>query len=982
MRLILLGLVVCLHLGLTVADLPECAKESITYAYTECDKDNGRWRVAVPRDNGCTIHNPPAPIRGKDCNFSCAKGHYLDLDTQECRICPVGTYSLGSGIRFNIWNNVPEGFLLSSNPVSFAEYGYHSRSGNCSGSVWKAQKEYISSNDDDCSSSLSYSVEVRDKGTVTFKYQYVDEDIIFHFYIQNSECQTLQGHGMNVFLNTTGTSWGAYKTKLNTGTNVLYWKTTGILLSNKDKVSPVLIKDIEITGVSYTTHCHKCREGYYSDAEGSQWCRSCPENTKSDLGANKCEPCDPKTQYAPSNSAECKARPPCTEKDYFETHSPCNENKTTKVMYEWVDSSMCNRDSPQSIELPESGVTKECSPCNPGFSLADRGHCVACEKEMYSNGKEDCMQCPASTAPVYGYNYLWWDELPSNMNVSCLTIHSDECVGKNGWYPGAGYLETSPGQVPNAFLLLILHVHGFRAPVVLPDRQKEYGTVTFAFEMMCKGNCVMYFMQEMHGKGTHVINSWHGYTLKKTFSYSITENITATFTWAFQKTSSQYDYDLVKDDKARVYLINVTNEKTAPATHCRSCVTGINENGCIPCPAGYFIESDTKKCKQCPPGTYISSENIHQTECQKCEAGTKSNSDHTACFNDCSFTSELDGRVHDFSFFSTPQVSFTPPSFTNSGRKYVHYYNISLCGNNGLGSAHCIDNVTMSFDNTGPSKKITSMVCRSTKLSNVGAGGEEVIVFSQPQDISSRLAKIYQVDMNATEDNPLIPTMKNQMFGDVIYEFKTEATPECLDGASTFVHLRCDPALDEGEIKTEMPTLCPDATCDGCNFNFLWRSLEACPLCTEDDYYSVESGCVDGYVTKKYIWKSYPKSCVKGVKLPSYTKSPCTDLRLYIEIAILAGTVLLVLLCTVMCCLWKKSKKLEYKYQKLVMSSGKNGGELPAADSCAISDSESDDGLEQSDEVVFQKKRARILGKNKTNNYESVSLKPMQHNVV
>ena len=58
------------------------------------------------------------------------------------------------------------------------------------------------------------------------------------------------------------------------------------------------------------------------------------------------------------------------------------------------------------------------------------------------------------------------------------------------------------------------------------------------------------------------------------------------------------------------------------------------------------------------------------------------------------------------------------------------------------------------------------------------------------------------------------------------------------------------------------------------------------------------------------------------------------------------------------------ANRLEYKYHRLVVSGfgDKNGEQLPAADSCALSDSESDfDG--ESDEVIFQKKKSRLFGK-------------------
>lgn len=964
-------------------ELPECAEDLITYSYTECDSENGRWRVAVPRTNECKLSNPPAPIRGKDCTFSCGKGEYLDLDTQSCKRCPPGTYSLGSGKRFNSWDKLEDGFMLSSSSVSFAEYGYYSKVNNCSSSTWKLHKDYISSNDDDCTSSLSYSVDVKSKGSVMFTYQYADRDVIFHFYVQNGECQTLHGGGRNVFLNTTGTDWRTYTTKLDVGTNVLYWKTTGILLNNRKKVSPVLIKDIEITGISYTTQCHKCLEGYYSDKEASSWCSACPENTFSSLGAKECTECDITQYYAPPTSPSCLKKPPCTEKDYFETHTPCDDKKKTKVMYKWMSPKICSEKDPASVSLPESGVDKDCLPCNPGFyPKKDSGKCLPCSESMYSDGKQECKQCPASTAPDYGFRYVSWDELPASMNVSCLSAKLGGCVNKQGWHPSGSMIESSPGQLSTVYLVLMMHVKGFRAVKKRSDGSQEFGVLTFAFELSCTRDCVLYLMQEVHGVGTSVIHKWHGKQAKQTFSHDISTNSTMVFSWAFQKTSSTIETDqiVVASDKAQIYLVNITNVIDSPADKCTPCVGGLNKDGCVSCPIGHFFDKPTKKCELCPIGTYISSESSDE-KCRDCPVGTTNNSDSTACQSDCEFS--IEKRKYDFTALSNPQAAFTPPSFTSSGRKYIHSFNFSLCGNDGYGNADCIDNASLAssnFPNMESTNRLTGMVCRSTKLSSPGHDSQQVFVFSQPQIISSHIKKIYQLDKNATtEESLFFPSNDKQELDDIVYVFfSTEHNGECPDGMTTTVHLRCDPTKEGNVI--EMPAKYPDGTGDGCNFHFLWRSVEACPLCIEEDYNAIRGSCEDGIITTRYIWKMYPKNCKGGVHLPDYTKEGCLDLKLYVEIGVLGGVILLFIMFVTLCCVWKKSKKLEYKYQKLVSSASKNGGELPAAETCAISESESEEG-EPTDDVIFQKKRARILGQNKTNNYESVSLKPMSHNV-
>lgn len=43
--------------------------------------------------------------------FSCKEGEYLDMSTQECQKCAAGTHSLGTGVAFDEWDNLPAGFI-------------------------------------------------------------------------------------------------------------------------------------------------------------------------------------------------------------------------------------------------------------------------------------------------------------------------------------------------------------------------------------------------------------------------------------------------------------------------------------------------------------------------------------------------------------------------------------------------------------------------------------------------------------------------------------------------------------------------------------------------------------------------------------------------------------------------------------------------------------------------------------------------------
>lgn len=105
-----------------------------------------------------------------------------------------------------------------------------------------------------------------------------------------------------------------FQLTLKSGTNILYWRTTGILVGGK-MVKPVLLKNIQIEGklnktitnlrlkilcmcnvllplgVAYTSECFPCRPGWFSPAPGSSSCEPCPSNTFSIKGASSCTLC-------------------------------------------------------------------------------------------------------------------------------------------------------------------------------------------------------------------------------------------------------------------------------------------------------------------------------------------------------------------------------------------------------------------------------------------------------------------------------------------------------------------------------------------------------------------------------------------------------------------------------------------------------------------------------------------------------------------
>lgn len=63
-----------------------------------------------------------------------------------------------------------------------------------------------------------------------------------------------------------------------------------------------------------------------------------------------------------------------------------------------------------------------------------------------------------------------------------------------------------------------------------------------------------------------------------------------------------------------------------------------------------------------------------------------------------------------------------------------------------------------------------------------------------------------------------------------------------------------------------------------CHYDFYWRSLYGCPVCTENDYSFYYTECKDNKRTKVYYWNENPRACHDGVELPPNEEVPtnCT----------------------------------------------------------------------------------------------------------
>lgn len=73
--------------------------------------------------------------------FSCKAGEFLEMSAQQCTQCAAGSYSLGSGVRFDQWDSMPAGFSSLATSLESGSHGDGGPSCNRSASGMRGRAE-------------------------------------------------------------------------------------------------------------------------------------------------------------------------------------------------------------------------------------------------------------------------------------------------------------------------------------------------------------------------------------------------------------------------------------------------------------------------------------------------------------------------------------------------------------------------------------------------------------------------------------------------------------------------------------------------------------------------------------------------------------------------------------------------------------------------------------------------------------------------
>ncbi|XP_035425035.1 endosome/lysosome-associated apoptosis and autophagy regulator 1 isoform X2 [Cygnus atratus] len=236
------------------------------------------------------------------------------MKAQSCKPCAEGTYSLGTGVRFDEWDEVPHGFANVATNLEVDD-SFGDTVENCTASTWVPLGDYIASNTDECTATLMYAVNLKQSGTVSFEYIYPDSSIVFEFFVQNDQCQPTVEESR--WMRTTEKGWEFHSVELSRGNNVLYWRTTAFSVWSKVP-KPVL-----------TQLMFKWAEPKICNEELPQAAQLPPSGVKT-----KCPPCNP--GFFKSNSSACE---PCPYGSYSNgsgcVRCPAGTEPVLGLEYKW-----------------------------------------------------------------------------------------------------------------------------------------------------------------------------------------------------------------------------------------------------------------------------------------------------------------------------------------------------------------------------------------------------------------------------------------------------------------------------------------------------------------------------------------------------------------------------------------------------------------------------------------------------------------------
>ncbi|GMR50717.1 hypothetical protein PMAYCL1PPCAC_20912, partial [Pristionchus mayeri] len=979
-------LLLALFLLVSPAFSRECDANDFVYEYTSCGEHGERWRVAVPKSASLECSGGvPAPQKGINCSFSCGAGNYLDIATQSCRECTAGSYSLGGGIRFDEFTRLPAGFSVenidSSQDILMdsSQTNQETRVNCPAESGWIVRNTELLYIPSPCVSKLSFTANLVRPGYVEYTYRMPTNTrgVSLSAVVKNEQCQSYRDEVRNLLSGLDKShkeesqsgngEWQKKRLELRTGPNVISWTVTNSREASGGGV--IVMSRIDVVGIAFTRSCTPCPAGTYSE-RGAAECKPCHAGFFSTKGSPECGQC-PLSQYSGPKSERCFDRPPCKQTDFYPVTEPC-VNGNTKRTYKKVLPAVCNENAPGAAKQPADEPAHACPACNPGMATNPAGICEFCPPGQWSDGN-GCKKCDSNSQPVYGYQFVQWNSLPPHVETRCEFVADDgltACDIGQSWIPNGDSLVSAPSlQRGIAFEMTLAIEQGFHNPLLPTDlvasQQNPIGTITIVFDTRCADeSCAFYFIEDVGADASssfyRFLGSFNGTQPRRVLTHAITRKTPTRFMFVFVRSGASSLDDSIYD-QARIFSINVTNvgkdrngKQGGGAAQCTPCAFG--DGGCSACDNGHYLDEITRKCLSCPPRSYsnISSSRVGVSSCVQCGPGL--DSDGTQCLTRGKITlPQPNNGTREYDLTSLADKTFLMQGvrvFAREGTSYFHHLNISLVG---AQKVACSEIFYEKLDRLSQPETVEGPACRLTAVPVQLANGTQKLAFVSPVMIASQICAITE----AREFNGWKITESSLGYGPadkgdrpldlhIFFEGGTTSS-HCPNGTALAVTLRCDP--NEKKIEMKFPATCPDGTCDGCLYQAILESSIACPLCGKSDYKIIKGECVGGQQT---IHSIPQKHCVVAGAEASEHTAHCSVISENLRLLIISGGMALVLMLIILCKVYRRNQRLEYKYMKLAESKG--GYELAGAESCALDESE-DDEEEFQDRVIFSKGR-------------------------
>ncbi|THD28747.1 UPF0577 protein [Fasciola hepatica] len=642
----------------------------------------------------------------------------------------------------------------------------------------------------------------------------------------------------------------------------------------------------------------------------------------------------------------------------FGTEANCLPLQRRK-QWKWIEPSICNRET--GVPLPQPEAPVPCDPCPLGTTLVEGNRCELCSRTVknVSRSTKTCISCDKDHITAHGIIYSTWSYLPPLVETRCQNAFTSSC---QPWVLDDNFISSGVGLHPHAVSTLTLSLpNGFvRSDNIVLDSWSQVTLIppvpdTYLdvdFEVQCALFCELQLRQQQVERDEYMVRSWTGSVPRQNFTLHIKDSRPTNFTWSFRKmTPNQSIFDR---DHVRIYRIQVTNAEGLGVVGCRRCLKGMQNGKCIDCPRGLFYVEVTNQtthqtvinCTQCPANHVVLADSTVARSiseaCIPCEPGTRS-INSSLCVLDTVPTTPNGIQYNVTQFLSTEHRINGTRMFTPSGNRYAHEFRLFLTYGK---TTECVEQISST-----PQSKVNALICRHTCVWT--STNPEKTVYTKPirhvyfstDLMRSKLANPHFSPTVSLADRMVkaIPSNISQSFwdeinenltragwtpdttgGDLHYMFETDdVTASCPHGRKAMVTLRCGFVFDYGLDDLyaggmlEVPPSCPDGTCDGCLYHFLWTGLQACPICRKEDYHKIVGECHYG---KQTIYWNAPRGCRIGEgtllrevqSCPMVTKSQLAGIILTVLVVCLLS--LTILVCH------RRNKRLQYKYMKLIQN--------------------------------------------------------------